>query len=120
MPRSKKKKKKKPPFGARLAALRRRKGLSQYEFAKKLGITQRVVTYYENEANRPPTQLLPQIAGVLEVSVDDLLNSPDVEIVKEPELDKRLLQRFKKLRELPVADQRAILRLIDSLAENTK
>ena len=103
-------------FGARLAALRKRKGLTQVQFAEQLGVSQRMITYYENEARRPPTQLLPEIARVLGVAIDELLNGSEVEIVEAPKLNKRLLRRFEKLQELPIADQKAVLRMIDSLS----
>ena len=103
-------------FGSRLAALRKRKGLTQIQLADQLGVSQRMITYYENEARRPPTQLLPQIAKVLGVPVDDLLSGADLDAVEELKLDKRLLRRFEKLQQLPDADQKAVLRMIDSLS----
>ncbi len=103
-------------FGSRLAALRKRKGFTQVELAKRLDVSQRMITYYENESRRPPTQLLPQIAAALGVKMDELLNGESVEVVDPPPLDKRLLRRFEKLQQLSPADQKAVLRMIDSLA----
>lgn len=106
-------------FGSRLAALRKRKGLTQIQLAEHLDVSQRVITYYENEARRPPTQLLPQIAKILDVPIDDLLNKTDLEPIEGPKVEKRLLRRFEKLQALPEADQKAVLRMIDSLSVKT-
>lgn len=106
-------------FGHRLAALRKSKGLTQVELAKLLGVSQRVITYYENEATRPPTQLLPKVAQVLERSIDELLGSAAVEVAAPPPKNKRFLKRLEVLENLPVQDQKMVLRLIDTLAAKT-
>ncbi len=59
-------------FGERLAALRRAAGFTQVELAAELGISQRMVAYYESPQAAPPAHLLPHIATVLGVSIDEL------------------------------------------------
>src|SRR5881628_3620547 len=60
-------------FGQRLARLRKARGFSQTELGQTLGVSQRMMTYYEREAERPPAHLLPPLAEALRVSVDELL-----------------------------------------------
>src|SRR6266508_150836 len=60
-------------FGARLAELRKAAGYTQVEFAQDVGISQRMVAYYEDPAAHPPAHLLPDMARVLGVSADELL-----------------------------------------------
>jgi len=60
-------------FGERLAQLRKGTGFTQAEFAAEVGITQRMVAYYEAPDAHPPAHLLPQMAQVLGVSADVLL-----------------------------------------------
>ena len=42
-------------FGKRLFALRKTRGLTQVQLADALGTTQRVISYYETEAELPPS-----------------------------------------------------------------
>ena len=60
-------------FGERLAQLRKAAGYTQVEFAAEVGITQRMVAYYEVPNAQPPAHLLPQMAQVLGVGADVLL-----------------------------------------------
>jgi len=57
-------------FGARLAKLRMEAGYSQRDLAKELGISQRMIAYYEKETKHPPTHLLPLFAEALGVSTE--------------------------------------------------
>lgn len=50
-------------FGERLAQLRKAAGYTQVELAQELGISQRMVAYYESPNANPPANLLPKIAG---------------------------------------------------------
>lgn len=50
-------------FGERLAQLRKAAGCTQVELAQDLGISQRMVAYYESPNASPPANLLPRIAG---------------------------------------------------------
>ena len=44
-------------FGGRLAQLRKAAGYTQVEFAAEIGITQRMVAYYEAPGAQPPAHL---------------------------------------------------------------
>lgn len=63
----------KKSFGKRLALVRKAKGITQLELAKKIGATQRVIAYYEAESDHIPTNLLVPIAKALKVSLDELV-----------------------------------------------
>ena len=60
-------------FGKRLFALRKMRGLTQVQLAEALGTTQRVISYYETEAELPPSTAIIPLARVLDVSTDELL-----------------------------------------------
>ena len=115
---------KKPPqtaFGKRLVALRRTRGLTQIELAKAAETTQRAISYYETEAEFPTTSTLVALARVLGVSTDELLGVRPAKIeaakIARPEKpqNRRLWKRFQRMESLPERDQRAVIRLIDSL-----
>ena len=60
-------------FGARLAAIRQARGLTQTELGAAAGVSQRVIAYYETESTQPPGALLVDFARALKVSSDELL-----------------------------------------------
>ena len=60
-------------FGERLAQLRTAAGYSQRDLAAEIGISQRMVAYYETQSDYPPTHLFPALAKALGVSADQLL-----------------------------------------------
>jgi transcriptional regulator with XRE-family HTH domain len=105
-------------FGARLAGLRKTAGFTQVELAAELGISQRMVAYYESPAATPPANLLPQLATTLGVSIDDLfgVGEPKRRLVKQ-DGDSRLRRRLLAIEKLDVADKRQVLQLIDAFIE---
>lgn len=101
-------------FGKRLAALRGARGLTQVELGAAVGLSQRAVAYYEGEGGQPPGAILVDLARALKVTTDELLGVvPTTE--KTPPKIARLLKKLQKIAELPVADQRTVLKLVDAL-----
>ena len=77
-------------LGKRIAALRREKGLKQDELAEKLGVSAQAVSKWENDQTCPDISLLPSLAKILGVTVDELLSgkqesAPAVQIVPASE-----------------------------------
>ncbi len=62
-------------IGSRIAALRRKKNMTQEELAAALGVTPQAVSKWENDLSCPDITLLPQLSKLLGVSVDELLGS---------------------------------------------
>jgi transcriptional regulator with XRE-family HTH domain len=62
-----------PPQGAHLAALRQDAGLSQYELAALVGEPQANIAFWERSAKPPRSDVLPKLAQVLGVRVEELL-----------------------------------------------
>ena len=60
-------------LGARIAALRRRKGLSQAQLAHRLRISPSAVGMYEQGRREPSVELLVAMAKEFQVSTDFLL-----------------------------------------------
>ena len=63
----------KETFGQRLSRLRKEKGLTQEEIAKKIVISPQAVSKWENDLSSPDILMLSSIADILGVSVDELL-----------------------------------------------
>ena len=77
-------------LGKRIAALRHEKGLKQDELAEKLAVSPQAVSKWENDQTCPDISLLPHLAEILGVSVDELLNgkkdeTPIVRVLPENE-----------------------------------
>lgn len=67
-------------FSDKVYTLRKRKGLTQAELAKLTNVTQAAVQGYETGRTRPFRNTQIQLAKVLNVKVDDLMND-DVEVI---------------------------------------
>lgn len=74
-------------MGNRIGMLRRQKGMKQEELAEKLGVTPQAVSKWENDQTCPDIGLLPKLARILGVSVDELLTGktaePEVKLLPE-------------------------------------
>ena len=101
-------------FGRRLAALRKDAGYSQRSLAAEIGISQRMVAYYEGQTTRPPAHLLTVIADALSLSIDQLLGHKPVTARKAP-INQRLLRELRRVEKLPPHARRSVLDHIDGL-----
>ena len=61
-------------LGMKIRQLRNRAGLTQEEMADRLGITAQSVSKWENRAAMPDITLLPSIAEIFGVTIDDLFD----------------------------------------------
>lgn len=60
-----------------IARLRKVRGLTQIELAKKIGVTTRAIQNYESGTRVPRIDVVTKIANALEVDVDDLVSDND-------------------------------------------
>jgi transcriptional regulator with XRE-family HTH domain len=86
--------------------------------AKTLGTTQRTISYYENEGGLPTVLLLGGLAGALGVTTDELLGLKPTK-VQDSLKKRRLWKRLQRIESLPERDQRAVIRLINSLVASS-
>lgn len=109
-------------FGARLAALRKAAGYTQVELAEELGISQRMVAYYEGQTEYPPTHLLPAIAQALKVTTDALLGlGRDRKAAKAIRpANTRLQRRMQEIEKLGPREKRQIMQFLDTFLEREK
>jgi transcriptional regulator with XRE-family HTH domain len=101
-------------FGNRLARLRKISGLTQQELGEKIGVSKRVIAYYEGETSYPPAHLIEPLAKVLKISTDELLGLKSLKQQRDPE-HAALWRRLKKVETLPKKDQKALLHYLDAL-----
>ena len=73
-------------LGSRIAELRRKKNMTQEELAAELGVTAQAVSKWENDLSCPDITLLPQLARLFGVTIDELLgnqNQPETTLLPE-------------------------------------
>lgn len=95
-------------FNKRLRILRKKQKISQKDFAKILGVSNVVLSRYENGERKPDYDILIKIAEYFDVSVDYLLGKSDIKnmehkddfetFINDPELETWY-------RELPESDE---------------
>lgn len=104
----------------RIRRYRTAKALTQAQLGAAVGISQRLVAYYETQGGSPSPDLLMAFAEALGVTTNALLG---VDRVRGAEPmsggSLRLWKRFRRLEELPENDRKTILKMIDTLADNT-
>ncbi|MDQ3001820.1 MAG: helix-turn-helix transcriptional regulator [Fibrobacterota bacterium] len=98
-----------------IVSLRKKKGMTQTEMGKKMGVSQRVVSYYENEATDISLEALTAIAQALEVPRRKLLLDTNESGTEEIPLPRPLQKRFEKVRKLSPKAQKSLQDYIDML-----
>lgn len=63
----------KKSLGPLIAEARRKKGMTQLELAEKMGVTDKAVSKWERDLSCPDVNSLPQLAEVLGLSIEELL-----------------------------------------------
>ena len=102
-------------FGRRLATLRKQVGYTQIELAAALGVTQRMISYYEGQPEYPPAAQLPKLARLLNFSTDELLGIEYLKKTRQP--NTRLQRRFQRVEKLPTKEKRQLLQVIDTFSK---
>ena len=106
-------------FGKRLAKFRKAVGLTQQVLGNKVGVSKRVIAYYEGETKYPPAHLIIPLAKALRISTDELLG------VKERPVDfndkfTSLWRRLKVIESFSEKEQKALLQYVEIIAEKNK
>ena len=63
----------KKTMGTMIAELRKQQGMTQLELAGKMGVTDKAVSKWERDLSCPDINSLPDLAEILGVSVDELM-----------------------------------------------
>jgi transcriptional regulator with XRE-family HTH domain len=106
-------------FGELLAQARKAAGYTQQELADALGISRRMVVYYEGQEAPPLAVFVAGVVKVLGVSADELMGckaSRTTAAAAAPN-NAKLARRLAALEALPAGPQRQALELLDALIE---
>ncbi len=101
-------------IGARLAQLRKDKGITQGEMAELLDVSQPMVSDYERGELRLHGELILQVARILKVSADEVLGIKQNKKGSGTTKNRRLARRLQAIDQLPKRDQEVLLRTIDA------
>ena len=103
-------------IGYLLAQIRRDRGVTQVELAKKLGISQSRLSQYERGVLRLHGKLIVELAEVLAVTTDELLGftggSREAFAVQ-----RRFLRKLQNVDKLSTRDQSVLLRTIEAFLD---
>ena len=65
----------KKTLGTMIAELRKQHGMTQLELAEKMGVTDKAVSKWERDLSCPDINSLPNLAQILGVSVEELMQT---------------------------------------------
>ncbi len=102
-----------------MARLRKAAGYSQRDLAAEIGISQRMIAYYEKQTQYPPTHLLPVLTKALGVTADQLLGMEKIK-ANGKRKDTRLWRRFSQIEKMDAKEKRKIIQLLDTFIENER
>jgi transcriptional regulator with XRE-family HTH domain len=105
-------------LGEKLKKLRKEKGWSQQEVSSRLGVHQKHLSRYENNASKPSLDMLRKLGEIFNVSVDFLI---DEGASAEPAIrDKELQTYFEKVDNLDEENKKVIKAVIDAILVKTE
>jgi transcriptional regulator with XRE-family HTH domain len=99
--------------------LRKSKGWTQAELAKRLKTSQKVITSYETRSKTPPVARLPDLAAVFSVSIEELIGAEPLKIKEEmshTHKNSRIARLQDLYEKLSPDEQRVILKQVKTLA----
>lgn len=103
--------------------LRKSKGWTQAELARRLGTSQKVITSYETSSKTPPVGRLPELATVLDVSIEELIGAEPLTIKEEIQhthKNSRIARLQHLYEKLSPGEQRVILKQVKTLVGQEK
>jgi len=94
--------------GINIRNIRMNRGLTQAEFAKKIGISDKAISTYENGTRNPKMDVVIKIANVFHLTTGEILESNPTDV------ETKLLSSF---RSLSTANKNIVINLINSLLD---
>lgn len=108
----------KKEIGARLRQLRRTRGMNQGELAKLLGTHQTSISQIESGARGLSLHQAVKLSKALGVSIDELLGQGKASRSSQKvSSNGRVLRRLRRIEQLPQAERRFVLKIIEALVE---
>ncbi|MBD8146545.1 helix-turn-helix domain-containing protein [Pantoea agglomerans] len=106
-------------LGARIALARKELQLTQQQLAEQLGIAQQTMAHYEGGRLKVSASLLPPLAQILNLSLDELLGLPARRTSKRGPTS-RLEQQIDAIRQMPMTKQKFVTEMLDNVIGKTE
>ena len=100
-------------LGGRIAEARKAAGLTQAQLAEELGIAQQTMAHYEGGVARIAVAMLPTVARLLGVSVEELIGQPVRPGKRGP--TPKLQRQIERITELPKSQQKFVMQMLDTV-----
>ncbi len=104
-------------FGKKLREQREKKGFSQSQLAKEVGVHQSIIGRYERDEAKPTIDVVKRMSQSLATTVGYLLGEIEDSNLFE---SSSMLNRLKELNALPEKDKEHILYTLDALLRDAK
>jgi transcriptional regulator with XRE-family HTH domain len=108
------------PFAEKLSKLRKDKGLTQEDLAKKVGVGIAQMRRYEKGASSPTLEVIKAMSKTLGVSADELIFDENEGVAPSRILDRKLLEQFELISRLNPHDKDAVQTIIESVIIKNK
>lgn len=105
-------------MGARITAARKALDLTQQALAESLGVAQQTYAQYEVGIRRIPASMLPTLAQLLGLSMDELMGvSPQTR--SKPGPANRFERQLERIRLLPRTKQQVLMEILEGFLTQT-
>jgi len=101
-------------IGQRLARIRKERGYTQVELAKKIGIIQTLVSDYETDRLRLSAEMAVRLAMALDITTDERLH-PKAKKKNGRKPSLKVMRRMEEIEKLPPRQQSFVLTALDSI-----
>ncbi len=103
-------------LGARIAQARKDHGLTQQQLAGELGVAQQTLAHYEVGRAKLPASMLPILARLLTLSLDELMGMPAArQRGSKRGPTSRLQQQIEAVANLPKAKQQFVSQMLETV-----
>lgn len=107
-------------IGNRIKLLRLEKGNTQKQLSEYLGLTPKMISFYEKEERFPPHDIILKLADYFEVTTDYLLGRTDTRINHSKDLNKETEYIEKVINKLNSVGKKEAIKRINELTEINK
>ena len=100
-------------IGRNIARIRKANGMTQSQLGEAIGISQRLVSHYEQERLQVNSEMLTRFALALGVTSDEILGLTQ-STRTDTQQDLKLTKRIRAIEKLPMGQKRALMSTIDA------
>jgi transcriptional regulator with XRE-family HTH domain len=102
-------------LGRQIATLRKAQHITQVQLAQFLGISQQYLQAFEAGRRKVPSSMLPKLAQLFGVSLEQLLGMPEPTTKRGP--TPKLQRQIEQLQQLPKTQQRFVMQMLDTVLQ---